>query len=110
MYDSDSMCVYHVSLNEDSLLDIFSNTWNKEPDLPFEILTPDKLTNQLAVLQHQLQTTTDPAKSKNVSRMMRHVLCRPIYLIIRTSYTIGTKIPMCYCNNSLILLFFICCN
>ena len=91
MYDSDSMCVYHVSLNEDSLLDIFSTTWNKEPDLPFEILTPDKLTNQLAVLQHQLQTTTDPAKSKNVS----------IYLIIIIIiyYAIGTMI----CGTNLLL-------
>lgn len=77
MYDSDSMCIYHVSLNEITLLDTFSTTWNKEPSLPFEILSPDKLSNQLAVLQHQLQTTTDPTKSKNVRDVCWHFESQP---------------------------------
>lgn len=67
MYDSDCMCVYHVSLNESSLVEEFKRRWSAEPSLPFEILKLDSLTNQMAVLQHQLQTTSDPNRSRNVS-------------------------------------------
>ena len=70
VYDSSCMCIYHTSLNDMALLDRFSEKWPSQPHQFPVFSTAAELTNQLAILQHILQTTADVKRTRQVTAIL----------------------------------------
>ncbi|XP_067934995.1 protein pigeon-like isoform X2 [Watersipora subatra] len=90
MYDSDCMSLYNVSISELALQDKFSEKWPSQPrELPV-FCTPAELTNQLAILQHLLQTTTDIQRTPQLLESLKNDIANSDTAEVLSEYLIGS--------------------
>lgn len=66
LFESQTMTVYNVSLDDDKLLDLFAKKWTKvDKSLPI-VGYSGELTNQLAVLHYTFISNPNPDRMRQV--------------------------------------------